>query len=171
MTMLQLSQRLDVINNSVGYVVRWLTLLLMLVQFMVVLLRYTFGYTDIGVNESVLYMHSSLFMLAAGYTLLVDGHVRVDIFYSKASPRTKHRIDLFGHIFLLIPSITVLLIYSWPAVRNSWSIFEGPLSVGGIPAVFLLKSLIPAFCILLLIQSVSCILKILTALGKEGTAS
>ena len=74
---------------------------------------------------------------------------------------TRTRIDIFGHIFLLIPSMIALLYWSWPSVRNSWKILEGPISVGGIEAVFLLKSLIPAFCILILLQSLSLLIRLL----------
>lgn len=149
------SDRVDCINRAVGSLVRWCALLMVLMQFGLVVLRYVYGVSYIHLNESVLYLHGMLFMLGAGYTLLVDGHVRVDIFYSRLSPRGRAAIDVFGHLVFLIPSMTVLLIYSWPSVRRSWSILEGPISVGGIPASFLLKSLIPAFCILLIIQCVS----------------
>jgi len=81
--------------------------------------------------------------------------VRVDVFYAKAQPRTRRNIDIFGHLFLLLPSMSALLYWSWPSVRNSWKILEGPLSVGGIEAVFLLKSLIPAFCVLVILQSIA----------------
>lgn len=165
----RLARSLDTVNRAVGLTVRWLALGMVLVQFGVVLLRYVFGVSSIAVNESVLYMHATLFMLGAGYTLLVDGHVRVDIFYAKAPDRAKAAIDAFGHVFLLIPSMLALLWWSWPSVKSSWAVLEGPISVGGIPAVFLLKSLIPAFCVLLLIQSVACLLRALLRL-KEPAA-
>ena len=123
--------------------------------------RYAFGLNSIALQESVLYMHATLFMLGAGYTLLVDKHVRVDVFYAKASAVWQRRIDIFGHLFLLLPSMAALLYWSWPSVRNSWKIFEGPLSVGGIQAVFLLKTLIPAFCILVMLQSVSLLIRLM----------
>lgn len=152
---------LDGFSHGVGSVVRWLALAMVLVQFMVVVARYVFGLSDVAVNESVLYMHSTLFMLGAGYTLLVNGHVRVDIFYNRLGDAGRRRIDLFGHLFLLMPTMIAVLYWSWPAVVNSWSILEGPISVGGIKAVFFLKTLIPAFCILLLLQSASEVLRIL----------
>ena len=155
----RLAERLDGVNRAVGAVVRWFALVMVLLQFGVVLLRYVFGFSSIAVNESVLYLHAALFMLGAGYTLLVDGHVRVDIFYAKLAAAGRSRIDVFGHLFLLIPSMLALLYWSWPSVRNAWAILEGPISVGGIPAVFLMKSLIPAFCVLLLIQSAACLLR------------
>ena len=150
---------LDVINGTVGRLVRWLALTMVLVQFAIVVLRYVYGMSWIALNESVLYMHATLFMLGAGYTLLVDGHVRVDILQAKAGDRGKARIDLVGHVVLLIPSMLALLYWSWPSVRNAWAIREGGISVGGIPAVFLLKSLIPAFCVLLVIQSLACLMR------------
>ncbi|MGI9374297.1 MAG: TRAP transporter small permease subunit [Hyphomicrobiales bacterium] len=158
---MQVASALEAINKTTGSIVRWFALAMVLIQFVIVLARYVFGMNSIAAQESVLYLHAALFMLGAGYTLLVDGHVRVDIFYAKAPPQTRRRIDLFGHIFLLIPSMLALLYWSWPMVRSSWKILEGPISVGGIPALFLLKSLIPAFCLLLLIQSAACILKLL----------
>ncbi len=150
----QLIKFLESINRRVSHVVMWFGLLMVLIQFVTVIMRYSLGYSSIAVNESVLYLHAALFMLGAGYTLLVDGHVRVDIFYAKASPKTQTIIDLCGHLLLLIPAMTALLYWSWPSVYNAWKIKEGALSVGGIPASWLLKMLIPAFCILLLIQSV-----------------
>lgn len=162
--MLGLANAIDRINTAVAGVVKWLALIMVLVQFCIVIGRYVFGFNSIAAQESVLYMHATLFMLGAGYTLLVDKHVRVDVFYAKVRDVTRRRIDIFGHVFLLIPSMLALLYWSWPSVRNSWAILEGPISVGGIEAVFLLKSLIPAFCILILFQSLS----LLVRLFREG---
>ena len=159
--------RLDAVNHAVGATVRWLALFMVLLQFTVVVLRYTFGISYIFLNESVLYMHAALFMLGAGYTLLVDGHVRVDIFYSRLAPRGRAVIDLAGALGFLLPSMLMLAWFTWPSVRNSWAVLEGPISVGGIPASFLLKSLIPAFCILLIVQGIACGLRDLLCL-KEG---
>ena len=152
---------LDAVNTAVARVVRWLALAMVLVQFAIVIGRYVFGVNSIAVQESVLYMHATLFMLGAGYTLLVDGHVRVDIFYAKASPATRRRIDVFGHLVLLLPAMLALLYWSWPSVRNAWAILEGPISVGGLKAVYLMKSLIPAFCVLVILQSVSALIRLL----------
>ena len=159
--MLGVANAIDQMNRTVASVFKWLALIMVLVQFCIVIGRYVFGYNSIAVQESVLYMHATLFMLGAGYTLLVDKHVRVDVFYAKVTDPTKRRINIFGHIFLLMPSITALLYWTWPSVRNSWKILEGPISVGGIEAVFLLKTLIPAFCVLILIQSFSLLIRLL----------
>jgi len=158
---------LDGTSRLTGLAVRWFALAMVLIQFVIVIARYVFGLSSIAAQESVLYLHSAMFMLGAGYTLLHDGHVRVDIFYDKLGLKGKRAIDLFGHLFLLMPAMLTVIYWSWPAVQNSWKILEGPISVGGIKAVFLLKTLIPAFCILVLLQSISCVLKILIADGRN----
>lgn len=157
----RIANSLESINQRIANVVRWLVLLMVLVQFSIVVGRYVFGVNSIALQESVLYMHATIFMLAAGYTLLVDKHVRVDVWFAKASKKTQRRIDLVGHIVFLIPTVLALLYWSWPSVANSWKIFEGPISVGGIKAVFLLKSLIPVFCLLLLLQSLASITRLI----------
>jgi len=159
--MLALADAIDRMNTAVAQTVRWLALIMVLVQFCIVIGRYVFGFNSIAAQESVLYMHATLFMLGAGFTLLVDKHVRVDVFYAKVTDATRRRIDIFGHLFLLLPSMVALLYWSWPSVRNSWRILEGPISVGGIEAVFLLKSLIPAFCVLILLQSLAVLVRLL----------
>jgi len=153
--MLKIADGIDRMNTRIALALRWLALTMVLVQFCIVIGRYVFGVNSIAVQESVLYMHAALFMLGAGYTLLVDKHVRVDVFYSRLPEAGRRKIDIAGHLFLLIPSMLALIYWSWPTVRNSWSILEGPISVGGIEAVFLLKSLIPGFAVLILLQSLA----------------
>lgn len=162
----KLADYLDSINNTVGSVVRWCALLMVLLQFGIVVLRYVFGVSFIFLNEGILYLHGTLFMLGAGYTFLVNGHVRVDIFYAQLSMARKAKVDIFGHLFFLFPAMILLIFWSWPAVRGSWAILEGPISVGGIPASFLLKSLIPGFCILILIQGIACLLRDILRSGE-----
>ncbi|QYK42171.1 MAG: TRAP transporter small permease subunit [Paracoccaceae bacterium] len=155
----RIADGLDRINRMVGAVVMWAALAMVLLQFGIVLLRYVFGYSSIFLNEGVLYLHASLFMLGAGYTALMNGHVRVDIFYAGMTARRKAMVDIFGHLVLLAPSLVVLLYWSWPTVSRSWAIREGAISVGGIPASYLLKTLIPAFCVLLLAQGLSALIR------------
>ncbi len=166
--MLGLAHRLDAVNRWTGQVVRWLALAMVLVQFLIVLLRYVYGFSDVFASESVLYMHAALFMLGAGYTLLVDGHVRVDIFYARWEKPRQARVNVAGALLLLIPSMALLAWVTWPFVRNSWSILEGPISVGGIPASFLLKSMIPLFCGLLIVQAAAALLRDLVTAKAES---
>lgn len=161
------AERLDAVNRWCGLTVRWLALAMVLLQFAIVVMRYLFGLSFVFLGEGVLYMHAALFMLGAGYTLLVDEHVRVDIFYSRRDERGRARVNAAGAALLLIPSLVLILWVSWPYVRNSVSILEGAISVGGIPASFLLKGLIPAFCLLLLIQGIACLLRDLARLERQ----
>jgi len=150
---------LDAVVRRIGETARWAALAMVLVQFAVVVLRYVFGTSWIWLQELVLYLHSLLFMLGAAYTLLVDQHVRVDVFYARLGTRARALIDLLGTLFLLIPACVVIVAFSWRFAWRSWAILEGPISVGGIPASFLLKTLVPAFALLLLVQGVSVALK------------
>tara|TARA_B100000212_G_scaffold155785_1_gene117094 strand:+ start:62 stop:559 length:498 start_codon:yes stop_codon:yes gene_type:complete len=165
--MLWLADWINALNRAVAQFVRWFAVAMALIQFGIVIGRYIFGVNSIWLQESVLYLHASLFMLAAGYTLLVEKHVRVDIVYAKVSDVSRRRIDIVGHLLFLLPAMAVLAWWSWPSVRNSWKIFEGPISVGGIEAVFLLKSLIPIFCLLVALQSVANLIRLLA--GRDAT--
>ena len=169
--MIALARALEAVVDWTGRLVRWLALAMVLLQLGVVLARYLFGISYIFLNEGVLYMHAALFMLGAGYTLLVNEHVRVDIFYARRSARGRALTDLLGALIFLLPSMSVLLWVTWPFVRNSWAILEGPISVGGSPASFLLKSLIPAFCILLILQGAAGALRNVLRLTRDDTGA
>jgi TRAP-type mannitol/chloroaromatic compound transport system permease small subunit len=146
---------IDRLNSSIGRTAAWLALAVVAIQFLVVVLRYLFGLGSIWLQESILYSHAALFLLAAAWTLKKDGHVRVDIFYSTASPRTKAIVDLIGALALLIPFAGAILYFSWPYVARSWSIFEGSRESSGLPFVFLLKTLIPVFAAMLILQGLA----------------
>ena len=146
---------IDRLNAAIGRTVAWLCLLVVLVQFAVVLMRYMFGLGSIWLSESIIYGHATLFMLAAAWTLRDGGHVRVDIFYADASPRQRARIDLAGALLLLLPFMLVLLWFSLPYVGRSWAILETSRETSGLPAVFLLKTLIPVFAVMMALQGIA----------------
>jgi TRAP-type mannitol/chloroaromatic compound transport system permease small subunit len=150
-----LADCIDRINAAIGRSVAWLCLFVVLVQFAVVVLRYGFGIGSIWLTESIIYSHAALFMLAAAWTLREGGHVRVDVFYAEASPRRKALVDLCGAVLLLLPFMLVLAWLSLPYVSRSWSILETSRETSGIPAVFLLKTLIPLFAVMMALQGVS----------------
>ena len=150
---------LDAVVRRIGETVRWAALAMVVVQFAVVVLRYVFGTSWIWLQELILYFHATLFMLGAAYTLLYDQHVRVDVVYARLGPKGRAWIDLAGTLLLLIPACLVVIAFSWRFTWRSWAILEGPISVGGIPASFLLKTLVPLFALLLLVQGVSLALK------------
>jgi len=145
------------LNRFVGRTIPWLTLGMVLVTFAIVILRYFFGRGWVWMQEIVLYMHALTFLLAAGYTLSRDAHVRVDIIYRPLNTRRRALVNLFGSLLLLIPCSLVLCYHSLPFVFNSWAVFEGSKDGGGLEAVFLLKTAIPLCFILLLIQAGSII--------------
>ncbi|MFD2435528.1 TRAP transporter small permease subunit [Modicisalibacter luteus] len=138
-----------------GKALAWLILAMMLIQFLIVVLRYMFNFNSIPMQESVMYMHALVFLLAASYTLKHDGHVRVDIFYRGFSARRKAWVDLFGTLFLLMPVMLFVLVSSLGYVSKSWAILEGSPDTGGIPAIFLLKTLIPVFAVLMIVQGIA----------------
>ncbi|MEM8662562.1 MAG: TRAP transporter small permease subunit [Pseudomonadota bacterium] len=160
-----LADILDNTNRILGRILAWLVIFMVLVQFGVVVARYVFGVGDLWAQESIIYMHGTLFMLAAAYTLSEDAHVRVDIFYRAASDRYRAFVNLFGSVFLLIPVAMVLTLASWSYVGNSWRIFEKSMESSGIPGVFLLKTAIPVFAILVAAQGVVMALRSLRTLG------
>jgi TRAP-type mannitol/chloroaromatic compound transport system permease small subunit len=156
----RIATAIDVINDGIGRGLAWLTLGMVLVTFGVVLARYVFGLGSTLIQESVVYMHAIVFMGCAGFALVHNGHVRCDIFYGPAGPRTKALIDIVGTFLFLIPTCVLVFWVAWPYAAASWAVLEGsPEGRMGIPAVFLLKSLILVFAGLLALQSVSLLLQ------------
>ena len=140
---------------AIGRAATWCCLYVVIVEFAVVVMRYALGIGSIKLQESVIYAHAGLFMLAAAWTLQVDGHVRVDIFYSSAKPRTRALIDLIGAVVFLLPFAAVLVLLSVQYVERSWAIFEHSREASGLPFVYLLKTLIPLFALLIGLQGVA----------------
>jgi TRAP-type mannitol/chloroaromatic compound transport system permease small subunit len=140
---------------AIGRAATWCCLYVVIAEFAVVVMRYALGIGSIKLQESVIYAHAGLFMLAAAWTLQVDGHVRVDIFYAQATPRTRAFIDLIGALLLLLPFAAVLAVVSVPYVGRSWGILERSREASGLPFVYLLKTLIPLFAVLIGLQGVA----------------
>jgi TRAP-type mannitol/chloroaromatic compound transport system permease small subunit len=152
---LALADRIDRLNAAIGHGVAWLAIAVVLLQFALVVARYLFGLGSVWLTETVIYAHAALFMLAAAWTLQVGGHVRVDIFYADASAHTKALIDLVGALFLLLPFMVVLIWLSIPYAARSWSILEHSQEASGLPVVFVLKTLIPLFALLMALQGIA----------------
>jgi TRAP-type mannitol/chloroaromatic compound transport system permease small subunit len=154
-----IAERIDRAMAAIGRAAAWLALAVVLLQFGVVLLRYVFGAGSIWLQESVVYAHAGLFMLAAAWTLAAGGHVRVDILYARATPRRQALINLVGTLVFLIPFMTALLVLSLPYVARSWAIFERSREASGLPFVFVLKTLIPVFAGLMLLQGAAMVIR------------
>jgi TRAP-type mannitol/chloroaromatic compound transport system permease small subunit len=168
---LLLARRLDRVGSACGKLAGGLCLLMALATGLVVLLRYGFSWGSQALQESVNYLHAAAFMLGAAYTLQCDAHVRVDIFYRHLSPRAQAWIDCIGSIVLLAPMCVFIFWISLPYVTNAWSIRESSVDPGGLPAVFLLKTLIPVLAATLLIQGLAEILRRLALLGSAAAAT
>ncbi len=145
----------DRLNEVVGRSIAWLTLMMVLITFVVVVLRYVYSIGWVWLQESYVWLHGVVFMVGAGYTLLHNGHVRVDIFYRPGSIRYKAKVDLLGSLFLLLPLVFVITYVSTDYVFDSWRRFEESREAGGLPGLFLLKSVILVFCGLLGLQGLS----------------
>ena len=160
---------IDALSERIGRTVAWLTGLMGAIVVVVVVLRYGFDQGAIALQESVMYLHATCFMLGIAYTFKHDEHVRVDIFYSHLSERGKAWANLLGHLIFLLPCTVTVLVSSIRYVGASWAIFEGSAEVGGIPGIFLLKTLIPVMAVLLLLQGVVEIIRTLRVLRPVAT--
>jgi TRAP-type mannitol/chloroaromatic compound transport system permease small subunit len=166
MHMTTLADRIDRLNATIGRGVAWLAIAVVLLQFALVVARYLFGVGSVWLSETVVYAHATLFMLAAAWTLQAGGHVRVDIFYADASARAKALVDLIGALLLLLPFMLVLLCLSAPYATRSWAILEHSQETSGLPIVFLLKTLIPLFAVLMALQGIAQAIHAATALSR-----
>lgn len=159
---------IDSINEWVGRGVSWVTLLLVLVVFVDVVMRYLFATSFVFTQELEWHLFSFVFLVGAGYTLLKDGHVRVDIVYQQLSPRGRAVVNLVGVIFFLIPGCFMVVETSLDFVMSSWEVLEGSPDPGGVPYRFIVKSFIPIGFGLLLIQGVSLGLRsLLVLMGQD----
>ena len=150
---------IDRLNERIGRGVAWAALAMVLIQFIVVVMRYVFAVGNIAMQESIWYLHGILFMIGAGYTLLHHGHVRVDVVFGEATPRYKAWVDLLGTLFFLIPLMVATLWLSWSYVINSWKVWEGSTEVTGLPLIWAYKTVIWVFAVLVFLQALSVLYK------------
>jgi TRAP-type mannitol/chloroaromatic compound transport system permease small subunit len=146
---------LQTFTQFIGRMCRWFSLAMVIVTCSVVILRYLFDYSSIAMQEVVMYLHASLFMFGAAYTWQQNGHVRVDVLYHKWPASIQQRIDLLGTLFLLLPTCLFLMYISWDYVMLAWQYGEKSHEAGGLPFVYLLKTLIIILPALLIIQALS----------------
>lgn len=139
--------------SASGKVIAWLTVVMVLLTFAIVILRYGFNLGWIWLQESLTYLHVAVFTVAAAWALQQDGHVRVDIFYNSMSEHKRYMVDLVGTLIFLIPFCLFIIIIAFPYVANSWKLMESSREAGGLPMLFLLKSLMLVMPTLLLGQA------------------
>jgi len=153
--MAQLFHYCQLITEQTGRIIRHLAALLVVLTFAVVVLRYAFNYAPIALQETLIYLHASLFMLGAAYTFKHNGHVRVDVFYQTMSLRNQAWVNLLGTLFLLFPTCLFIFIICWPYVAESWAMQERSIEGSGLPFLFILKTLLLAQPLLLIVYGLA----------------
>lgn len=161
---------IDRFTDACGRLLAWLGAVMALLTAAVVLFRYGLGLGSIAAQEAVTYLHATLFMLGAAYALKNGAHVRVDIFYRRFSPRTRAWVDSLGGIVFLLPLCAVIGLGSLDFVAQAWSVHEISADAGGIPAVFLLKTLLPLMAANLALQGLAEILRNALTLAGDTPA-
>ena len=163
-----LSRFIDTINEWVGRGVSWVTLGLVLVVFVDVVMRYLFNTSYVFTQELEWHLFAFIFLIGAGYTLLHEGHVRVDIFYQRLGFKGRAWINLIGVIVFLLPGCIMVIVTSWQFVYDAWKIMEVSPDPGGIPYRYLVKGTITVGFFLLCLQGISLgIHSLLQILGQE----
>ncbi len=161
---------IDEFTDTFGRLISWLNIALMLSVFAVVMLRYILNLGSIALQELSVYLHATVFLSACAYTLRHNGHVRVDIFYRRFSGRTRGIIDASGTVLFLMPVCLFIGFISWDYIERSWAIRETSHDPGGLPAVYLMKSLILVLVATLLIQGVAEFLRAALAIAGAEPA-
>ena len=159
-----ITHTIDWINEQVGRGVAWLTVAMVIDVFAVVVLRYLFDVGWVWMQELYVWSHATVFMLGAGYTLLHDGHVRIDLIYRTASKRYKAIVNILGSVFLAGPLLYLVFANSERMILRSWENMEKSAEAGGLPGVFLLKTVIAVFCVLFGLQVLALLLRSIEAL-------
>lgn len=145
----------DAVSEAAGRVAGLLAVVLVALMFSLVLARYAFSAGSVAAQEGVLWLHASVFLLGLAYALRHDAHVRVDVFSQRWSSRTRAWVEFGGAMALLLPFCAFIVLISLDYVGASWSAREGSRDPGGLPAWYLLKTLLPLSALLLMLQGVA----------------
>lgn len=166
-TLAALMRLINSINKAVGKLFSWLALGIVLVCFWVVVERYVFGSTRLWAQDLYIWLNGAMFTAVAAFALFRGDHVRVDIFYRPASIRFKAICDLIGVLVFLVPFVTVVFIYGLPFVQRSWNLLENSANVGGMPGLYVLKSFILVFAVLVGLQGLAMAVRSLLVLRQR----
>jgi len=161
---------IDKLNERIGSAVSWLTIILVLVTCYDVVVRYVFRESSVAFQEIEWHLFAILFLVGGAYTLKIDDHVRVDIFYTKFSTERKALVDFVGSIIFLIPFCLLAIYASKDFVVNSFLVKETSPDAGGLPARYILKAFIPLSFFLLLLQGIALCFKSYLNLKKTNNS-
>lgn len=158
----------DRISSTSGKITAWLTLAMVIVMSIIVVMRYLFDAGFIWLQESVTWMHATVFMVGAAYTLLHEEHVRVDIFYRDMNTRRRAIVDTIGVALFLLPLCALLAFKAYDFAALSWSIHESSREPGGMPypLIPILKSIVIVMPIAVALQGVSLLLRSLATIRQ-----
>lgn len=162
---------IDNLSDKIGYLVGWLTTLMVLVVFYDTVMRYVFNKGNVALQELEWHLFAVVFLIGAAYTLKEGGHVRVDIIFINLSEKTKAWIDFSGTLIFLIPFCIMVILSTKGFIVNSWNVREISPDPGGLPARYILKTMIPLGFSLLLVQGLSQVFKnlmIILGYPQEG---
>ncbi len=151
----KLAAQIDALVGRIGRTIAWVGLGIVLVQFFVVVLRYVYGVNALWAQELVVYGHGFVIMLGAAYTLQVDGHVRVDIYYREMPQRSKRTVNFWGALMLLLPMALIVIYQSFGYVISSWEVFEGSPEAAGLRGVYILKTTLLVFGVLMTLGAIA----------------
>ena len=153
------------LNLIIGKVFSWLSLGIVLVCFTVVVQRYVFSISYVWMQDLYIWLNGAMFTAVAGFALLRDDHVRVDIFYRPAKLRTRAIVDLVGVLVFLLPFTWIVYAYSIPFVQRAWSYHEASANVGGMPGLYILKTFIIGFAALIALQGIAMLIRSILVLS------
>lgn len=156
----KLAEKIDSLNNFIGNKFSWLCLVIVCLMFFNVVQRYIFSNNAIWQQELIQYLHAIMFLSVSGYTLLNEKHVRVDVFYERMNRKKRNIVDVLGTLILLIPANFAIIYFSFYFIDDSWGIYESSRENDGMSGVFILKTFIAFYAVLLIMQGISTIIKI-----------
>lgn len=165
--LLSISRLIDGLNERVGKSVYWLVLAMVLISAANAIVRKVFNYSSNAFLEAQWYLFSAVFLLAAGYTLLRNEHVRIDVIAGRLSARAQTWIDIFGTLFFLLPMATLIMWLSWPVFVQMYVHHEISGSAGGL-VLWPARLLLPVGFALLVLQGISELIKRIAFLAGAG---
>ena len=162
----KIADAIDAFSTFIGRTLSWVMIPVVAVSFGVVVMRYAFGKGYPWMQEAYIWMHGAAVLLCAAWVLKEGGHVRVDLLYKRWSAKAKAKADLFGLVVFLYPMMGFLFWWSLPFERRSWRLLERSPTNDGLEYVYLMKTVIPAFCVLVMIQGVSMAIRSILVLAR-----
>ncbi len=165
----KLKKGIDRLNEEVGKTVSWLTTILVLLVCFDVVIRYIFNDTQAWIRELEWHLFALVFLLGAGYAFQHDRHVRVDVFYSKFTPKEKAWVNLVGGVVLLLPWCILVMYYAFDFALLSYKIGETSPDPGGLPALYVIKFSVCIGVFLLFLQGISSIIESVETLQADAS--